>query len=221
MADRIRSSRREHFGSGKLAFDPAKAVFINCPYDSEFESTFDAIFFATVCCGFMPRSALESGTVADSRMQRIVDAIFSSKYSIHDLSRCRGEGSEMLARFNMPLELGIAMARRYMRARQSHRHDWLLLVPEGHGYLKFASDLAGFDPNRYDGQPESAVPKVMSWLATRPEAVQTPTSRAVLAELPRFQEEKSRLRKEWGESIPWADLLLAATEISGIDALRP
>jgi hypothetical protein len=214
MAEGGRKSPREHFGSGKLAFDPAKAVFINCPYDEEFAEIFGAIVFATVCCGFMPRSALESGTVAESRMQRIVDAIFSSKYSIHDLSRCRGEGSEALARFNMPLELGIAMARRFMKGRPNQRHDWLVLVPDGHGYLKFVSDLAGFDPIRYDGRIESVVPKVMTWLATRTDAVETPTPHAVLAELPRFQIEKSRLKREWGGDVTWADLVLAALEIS-------
>lgn len=40
-------------------------------------------------------------------------AIRGSKYSVHDLSRCRGEGDENLARFNMPLELGMAMAERF------------------------------------------------------------------------------------------------------------
>lgn len=189
---------REHFGSGQLAFDPAIAVFINCPYDAEFEPVFDA----TACCGFMPRSALESGTVAESRMERVVQAIFSSKYSIHDLSRCRGEGGELLARFNMPLELGIAMARRYMAPRKDARHDWLLLVPEGHVYLKFVSDLAGFDPVRHDGSLESVVPGVIAWLATRPGAVETLTPESVLAELPRFRSEKARLQKEWRGSLP-------------------
>lgn len=214
VTDAIRGGIREHFGQGKLAVDPAKAVFINCPYDVEFQPTFDAIVFATVCCGFMPRSALESGTVAESRMERIVHAIFSSKYSIHDLSRCKGEGSESLARFNMPLELGIAMARRYMTTVKSKRHDWLLLVPEGHVYLKVVSDLAGFDPLRYDGGTESVIPQVISWLATRPDAVRTLTPKAVLAELPRFQAERDRLQKEWQGNIPWADLVLAAFEIS-------
>ncbi len=205
---------REHFGQGKLAINPAKAVFINCPFDPEFEPTFEAILFSTVCCGFMPRSALESGSVAQSRMERIVQAIFSSKYSIHDLSRCRGEGSEQLARFNMPLELGIAMARRHMTNRKTQQHDWLLLVPEGHTYLKFVSDLAGFDPMRYDGKTGSIVPRVMSWLATRPDAVRTPTPKEVLSALPRFQAEKARLRQEWGATIPWSDLVLAAIDIS-------
>jgi len=53
---------REHFGTGKLKIDRSKSVFINCPYDSEFAPIFDSIVFATVCCGFLPRSALESGT---------------------------------------------------------------------------------------------------------------------------------------------------------------
>ncbi len=47
-------------------------------------------------------------------MARIVRALANSKYLIHDLSRCTGEGIENVARFNMPLELGMAMARRLL-----------------------------------------------------------------------------------------------------------
>jgi hypothetical protein len=200
---------REHFGVGNLAINPATSVFINCPFDEEFAPLFDAIVFAATCCGFLPRSALESGTVAESRLDRIAQAVFSSKYSIHDLSRCRGEGDENLARFNMPLELGIAMGRR-MTQRKKDRHDWLLLVREGHLYAKFVSDLAGFDPKRHDGTVESIIPMVMLWLATRREAVAVPTPRRVIAALTVFQEEKARLSSEWGKEVPWADLIIAA-----------
>jgi hypothetical protein len=75
---------------------------------------FDSIIFASVACGFTPRSAIESGTVSDSRIDRIRKAMFGSRYSIHDLSRCRGKGDANLARFNMPLELGFAMSRRFI-----------------------------------------------------------------------------------------------------------
>lgn len=201
---------REHLGQGNLKTDPATSVFINCPFDREFAKRFDAIVFATVCCGFLPRSALESGSVAEPRMERITRAIFASKYSIHDLSRCRGEGDELLARFNMPLELGIAMARRYRERRKRLRHDWLLLVPEGHQYLTFISDLAGFDPYRYDGTLKTLVQRVMSWLATRPDAVRTPTPQDVLTALPVFSAEKEKLEQHWGDNIPWADIILAA-----------
>jgi hypothetical protein len=201
---------REHFGRGTLKTDPTTSVFINCPFDEDFAPLFDAIVFATVCCGFLPRSALESGSVAESRMERITRTIFSSKYSIHDLSRCQGEGDERLARFNMPLELGIAMARRYTQSRKAERHDWLLLVPEGHQYLKFLSDLAGFDPYRYDGTVQTLIPKVMAWLATRPDAVRTPTPQDVLTALPTFAAAKGHLQRQWGDDIPWADIVLAA-----------
>ena len=200
---------REHFGVGDLAIDPATSVFINCPFDEEFAPLFDAIVFAATCCGFLPRSALESGTVAESRLDRIAQAVFSSKYSIHDLSRCRGEGDENLARFNMPLELGIAMGRQ-MSQRKKDRHDWLLLVRDGHQYAKFVSDLAGYDPKRHNGTVEGVIPPVMLWLATRHEAVAVPTPRRVIEALKVFQEEKRKLSSEWGKEIPWADLVLAA-----------
>lgn len=201
---------REHFGKGRLALEPARTVFINCPFDEEYAQTFDAIVFAVASCGFIPRSALESGDIAVPRLERILRAIFSSHYSIHDLSRCRGEGDERLARFNMPLELGIAMAHRFQT--KGRKHDWLVLVPEGHLHARVISDLAGFDPERYDGGPESVVPPVVAWLATRLTTVKTPKPAQVLAELPRFLEEKTRLQADWGGKAPWADIVLLALD---------
>jgi hypothetical protein len=212
MGNDSNKGARVHLGDsqGELKIEPAKSVFINCPYDPDFEQRFDAIVFATVCCGFLPRSALETGSVADSRMERITRAIFSSNYSIHDLSRCRGEGDERLARFNMPLELGIAMARRYNKTKKQARHDWLLLVPDGHLYLSFVSDLAGFDPMKYDGSEKAIVGKVMTWLATRPDAVRTPNTAQVLDALPDFHKAKKQLKEHWENDPPWADIVLAA-----------
>lgn len=214
MDNDTKKGNRVHLGDnlGELKIEPSKSVFINCPYDPDFEARFDAILFATVCCGFLPRSALETGSVADSRMERITQAIFSSNYSIHDLSRCKGEGDEQLARFNMPLELGIAMARRYSKGSKKNRHDWLLLVPDGHLYLKVVSDLAGFDPMKYDGSEKAIVAKVMTWLATRPDAVRTPNTMQVLDALPAFHDEKNQLKIKWGTDPPWSDLVIAARE---------
>ena len=186
--------------------DPQR-VFINCPYDPDYAPTFDAILFATVCCGFIPCSALESDTVADVRINRILDGLAGARYSIHDLSRCRGEGDEQLARFNMPLELGAAMA---LRHQAPTKYDWAVLVPEGHLYARFVSDLAGFDPLRYDGTARSVVPKVMRWLTTRPDAIPTTTPRDVLGALPRFRQRKSELSAAWEGELPWGLLLKTA-----------
>ena len=159
----------------------------------------------------MPRSALESGTVADPRMERITRAIFASKYSIHDLSRCKGKGDEHLARFNMPLELGIAMARRYAATKRTGRHDWLVLVPKQHAYARFVSDLAGFDVPGYDGSVQSLTEKVVAWLVTRPDAVRALTPKDVLDALPTFVKQKESLKEKWGAgNVPWADIVIAA-----------
>lgn len=42
MPDRLRKGDREHFGKGRLSADPSRSVFINCPYDEELETNFDA-----------------------------------------------------------------------------------------------------------------------------------------------------------------------------------
>ena len=207
--------KREQFGRGKLAVDPANSVFINCPFDADFEAAFDAIFFAVVCSGYCPRSALETGSVGVPRLDRIASGIFGSKYSIHDLSRCRGEGTEQLARFNMPLELGMAMARAFAPGSSKRlRHEWLVMVPEGHVYLKFISDLAAYDPVRHDGTGESIVPQVMSWLATRDDAVEAPPAYRVVEELPAYRARKALLQGQWKGHVPWADLVLAARDAS-------
>jgi hypothetical protein len=199
--------RRPHFGEGELALDSSKSVFINCPLDVEYLSLFDAILFSAVCCGFTPRSALESSTVAEPRLARITRALFSCRYSIHDLSRSTGEGDENLARFNMPLELGMAMARRFMYPEE---HDWLLLVPKGHAYLRFVSDLAAYDPATHDGSVESVILPVILWLSTRRDAVLPTTPREVISKLPIFQAKKKELDSAWSGYPPWPDVVLAA-----------
>ncbi len=191
--------------------DEQEAVFINCPFDADFAPLFEALVFAIVACKFEPRSALESANVSEPRMERITRAIFTSRYSIHDLSRCRGEGEERLARFNMPLELGIAMACRYLTRGAPHEHDWLLLVPEGHVYVKVVSDLAGFDPLKHDGSERTVVQSVMLWLTMRRGVSPSlPTPKSVLDALPKFRAELAQLKAEWGPEPPWPLLVEAA-----------
>ncbi len=209
-----KSVSREHLGKGTLKLTRELSVFVNCPFDEEYGKVFDAIVFACVCCGFRPRVAFETGTASSPRTNRIAHALMESKYSVHDLSRCRGEGDENLARFNMPLELGMAMLEQLRSPESDTRHDWLAVVPEGHGYKKFVSDLSGFDPPGYGGEPDAMVPVVMAWLATRPDAVQTPKPSEVLAVLPVFQDALTKARAEWGGRLPWTDVLVLAIEIA-------
>src|SRR5450432_1007128 len=114
------------------------SVFINCPFDSAYSPLFDGILFTIVACGFTPRSALDSGSTFEPRVDRISRALFSSRYSIHDLTRCTGEGPENLARLNMPLELGMAMASRILASGDT-AHEWLVMIAAGTTHEKFIS----------------------------------------------------------------------------------
>src|SRR5437868_4052470 len=120
-----------------------KSVFINCPFDSQYRELMLAIVFSVHAHDFVARSSREDEGDPEPRFLRVMKVIAGSKYSIHDLSRSTGEGSDNLARFNMPLELGMAAAIRFERQISGGPpHRWLALVPEGYAYQRFISDLA-------------------------------------------------------------------------------
>jgi hypothetical protein len=58
-------------------------------------------------------------------MDRIAKVLGESKYPIHDLSRFQGEGPDNLPRFNMPLELGMALSLRYQGKMTGTPHNWV------------------------------------------------------------------------------------------------
>ena len=157
-------------------------------------------------------------------MDRIYEALSSSQYSIHDMSRCKGEGDENLARFNMPLEFGMAFDRAYPPSRIPRNHDWLVLLPKEHYYRRCISDLGAYDLRTHDNTVESIVPAVMSWLKTRPNARAVPGPDDVLRQFKPFQEKLDPIRKKWftNENVPWRDVIAAARECAPTSrAVRP
>lgn len=91
----------------RLDPDYDRNVFINCPFDREYEPLFEAIVFTVHAAGFVPRCARERLDSSEIRLQKIIKLIRVSRYSIHDLSRTQLDRTTALPRFNMPLELGI------------------------------------------------------------------------------------------------------------------
>lgn len=164
-----------------------KSVFINCPYDDAFAPLFHAIVLTVVARGFTPRCARESEGQAEPRIIRIARGLKESKYSIHDLSRFQGEGAENLARFNMPLELGIALGIRSLKEGTGSEHNWVALVPQNFVHLRFISDLSGYDAPEHDQQPATVIPKVAAWLSLQPDfCLPTPTAKTILHAFPGF-----------------------------------
>jgi hypothetical protein len=189
------------------------SVFVNCPFDATYREGRDAIIFAAVHAGFFPWMADSTGTAADPRMNRILTALSHCRYSIHDLTRYRGEGPENLARFNLPLELGMAMALRSQQP-EPERHDWLAMVSEGHEYQRYISDLAGFDPAQHDGSPERIAVAVLSWLVTRPSSDALVDPDEVLGKLPGYARRKLALDRRWAGRPPWREVIDLAVDVA-------
>jgi hypothetical protein len=164
-----------------------KSVFINCPFDPLFEPLFHAITLTVVARGFTPRSARETEGQSDPRLSRIARGLMESKYSIHDLTRFQGQGGENLARFNMPLELGIAVGIRHLREGTQNAHNWIALVPENFVHLKFISDLAGYDASDHDQEPATVIRRVAAWLSLQPDfSPPTPTAKTIFEAYPAY-----------------------------------
>lgn len=141
-------------------------VFVNCPFDAQYNSMFEAIIFAIHDCGFIARCAREEEDSGDLRFDKLVRIIDDCKYGIHDISKADLDAATGLARFNMPLELGLFMgARRY--AEKTHYNKdkkTLVLDSEQYRYQQFISDLAGTDISSHQNDIELLIIRVRDFL---------------------------------------------------------
>lgn len=202
-------------------FGRERSVFINGPYDSGFQPQFDAIVLAILSCGFLPRCALEHDVHSMARMERIIGALRGSKYSIHDLSRCTGEGDANLGRFNMPFELGIAVAAKWLRRSPSQPHEWRVMVPKAYPYPRYLSDLQGYDLANYDGTPADLAVAVVQWLKYLDESDFEPDVDEVLRVLPLHREVADACRARSRGHNVWQDILAASVALVRQEALIP
>lgn len=101
------------------------SVFLNIPYDSPFENLYLAYIVGLTAFGLIPRATLEIPT-SRRRLERILKLIEECAYSIHDLSRVQVDRRvPRVPRFNMPFELGLAVAQSVMNRRE----NWYVLKP--------------------------------------------------------------------------------------------
>jgi len=144
------------------------SVFINCPFDDEYEPIFRAIMFAVAVCGFVPRSTLEHDDGSQVRIEKIYRLIGSSALGIHDVSRTEPDAENKLPRFNMPLELGVFLgAKRFGPGRHGSKRC-LILDQDRYRFQKFISDIAGQDIKSHGDNPEAAIRAVCDWLRNVP-----------------------------------------------------
>ena len=143
----------------------ARTVFVNCPFDDEYQVLFEAIIFSILSCGFLPRCAKESMDSDDVRINKIISIIKESKYGIHDLSRVEFSSDSQLPRFNMPLELGIFIGCQKYGGEIHKQKKYLILDKEQYRFKRFISDISGQDIRGHDNNPEAIISNVREWLA--------------------------------------------------------
>jgi hypothetical protein len=124
------------------------SVFLNLPYDPQFKNLFLAYICAIHAYGMDPRVTLEIPGSA-RRLDRIFGLIQSCEYSVHDMSQVRLDRAKpKTPRFNMPFELGLAVAWQMMG---SGRHMWFVMEAMNYRLAKSLSDLNGTDPYIHGG----------------------------------------------------------------------
>jgi hypothetical protein len=140
-----------------------KNVFVNCPFDSEYIPLLRPLLFTILYLGFEPRIALESSDSGFPRLEKLLNLIAESKYSIHDLSRMQSTNSREVYRMNMPFELGIDFGcRRYSSSKHIDK-KFLILEKESHRYMKAISDINGLDIKTHRNDPPEIVRAIRDW----------------------------------------------------------
>ncbi|HEX4322574.1 MAG TPA: hypothetical protein VHZ52_16795 [Acidobacteriaceae bacterium] len=152
-AARIAETRRAQSVSPSALED--RAVFLNIPYDNAFRPLYLAYITGLSQFGLEPRATLEIPG-GERRLDRILDLIQSCKFSIHDLSRVQLDRNPPFStpRFNMPFELGLAVA---VSKNEPRTRQWFLFETKKRRVQKSLSDMDGTDPYIHEGTVEGAM----------------------------------------------------------------
>ena len=158
--------RKTRYNSEIKLLDPDfnRNVFVNCPFDDQYKPILQAVLFCLVVLELKPRLATERSDAGEQRIAKIRELIASSRYSIHDLSRCEARYAGELSRLNMPFELGMDFGCRYYGGTRYSKKVILVLEEERYRYQKAISDLAGSDIEAHGGDYETAVRIVRRWI---------------------------------------------------------
>jgi hypothetical protein len=139
-------------------------VFINCPFDGEYQDFFQAIVFVVLRSGFRPRCALKTDDSSQNRFEKICQIIGECRYGIHDISRTELDHRSKLPRFNMPLELGIFFGAKRFGGKAQNKKRCIVLDRDKFRYQKFISDISGQDIHSHQATLSVLLAELAGWL---------------------------------------------------------
>jgi hypothetical protein len=141
--------------------DPTFA-FLNVPFDEQFEPLYLAFIAGLSGFGLIPQAVVQIPG-SRRRLDRLMPLLARCRYSFHDLSRVEVDAHKpRTARFNMPFELGLAVA----QAEHLNRgHRWYVFEARRFRVLKSLSDINGTEVYIHDGRPIGVLRELTSALA--------------------------------------------------------
>ena len=182
-----------------------ESVFLNIPYDRAFEDLYLAYIVGLTQLGLRINATL--AVPNQDRLRTIIKLIEESDFSIHDLSRI--EASRGVPRFNMPLELGLALYRSHVT---NGKHRVFIFESKRYRAQRTTSDVNGIDPQIHNGTPKGLMSGLRNIFRQSGDVTTVPemltSYRAVKQKLPQLR------RNSGGKSLLSAavfqDLTLAA-----------
>lgn len=143
--------------------DFAKNVFINCPFDQKYVALLRPLLFTVTYLGFNPRIATERSDSSENRVDKIIELIRDSQFSIHDISRLQATSRGEFSRFNLPFELGLSHGSRIYGPRTNGAKRCLILEKDPYAFQRALSDLSGADIKSHGNEPQKVVRSVRDW----------------------------------------------------------
>ena len=179
---------------------PDETAFINLAYVTSNEELYLGLLASLAGFGLTPVAALHDPG-SDPQLSRIYRMIEESSISFHDLSHVSLDPPRPpTPRFNMPFELGLAVA---VALSANRHHQWFLLEKVAHRAAKSLSDISGVNVQIHDGRAGSVLKAVSNALARQS---QRPTLEQLGAVYLDVAEKAQRLKSQEG----WSNIFLAA-----------
>lgn len=147
-----------------------RTVFVNCPFDDEYAPLLEAVVFCVTYFGYSPRLANERLEAGENRLDKIVSMMRGSKYSIHDLSRCRAQKKAEFFRMNMPFEFGVDLGLRRSGIKRFQDKKFLIFEEKQYDLKPSLSDVAGQDVDFHNGDYETVIKKVRHFFRVEADA---------------------------------------------------
>lgn len=200
----------------------AGTAFINLAYVNSNEELFLGLLAGLAGFGLVPVAAMHDPG-SDPQLSRIYRLIDQSVISFHDLSYVRLDApTPRTPRFNMPFELGLAVA---VALSTNRKHRWFLLEQVIHRAAKSLSDISGTNVQLHDGRAPSVLKAVSNALARHSHRPTLQQLQAIYADV---AAKAHRLKSQDGWSniflaSPFKDLRIAAATSAAthVPGLRP